>query len=138
MLRELDKYAEKLKDLPDNKTKILLAHSPVYFADSDVRARLKEFDLVFAGHTHNGAVPPGLQEIWRGKRGIMSPHKRILSRQIQRIGLYKNQLIVLGAITTITGSELADSAFPTNVATIEVVNEVMKKPRMKRTYKKAA
>ena len=61
----------------------------------------------------------------------------ILSRQIQRIGLYKNQLIILGAVTTVTASEFLDSAFPTNVATIRIVNEAMKKPRIKRHYKKA-
>ena len=137
LLDEIDRLSSKLSNLPANKPKILLVHSPFYFADPDAKKRLSEFDFILAGHTHNGLVPPGFQEIWRGHRGIVTPHKRILSRQIQRIGLYKNQLIILGAVTTVTASEFLDSAFPTNVATIRIVNEAMKKPRIKRHYKKA-
>ena len=138
LLNELDRLKDKITNLPNKKPRILLAHSPFYFADTDVKERLSEFDFILTGHTHNGVVPPVLQEIWRGRRGILSPHKRILSRQIARIGLYKNQLIVLGAVTTIAASGLLDSAFPTNVATIEIINDKFKKPRIKRHYKKAS
>ncbi len=138
LIEELDRLSKKISNLPVNKPKILLAHSPFYFADPDVKERLSEFDFILTGHTHNGVVPPVLHEIWRGRRGILLPYKRILSRQIARIGFYKNQLIVLGAVTTIVTSGLLNSAFPTNVATIEIVNEKMKKPKIKRHYKKAA
>lgn len=137
LMDELNKLSEKMTNLPARKTKILLAHSPFYFTDSDVREKLSEFDFIFAGHTHNGAVPPVLQEVWRGKRGIISPHKRILSKQITRMGLYKNQLIVLGAVTTISASGFLNSAFPTNVATVEIIDTDLKKPVIKRCYRKS-
>ena len=136
LLNELKDLNKKINKLPTKKPKILLVHSPLYLADSDVQKYLSGFDFVFAGHTHNGVVPPILQEIWRGRRGMVSPYKTILPKQVTRIGLYNNRLIVLGAVTTIATSKLLNSAFPTNVATIEIINNKLDKPNIKRRYKK--
>ena len=123
LLEKLDDLSNFCSKLPKRKTKILLTHSPVHLLDEPVKEKLSEFDFRFAGHMHNGVVPPFLNEIWRGHRGIMSPTKRFFQDDIARTGLYDDQLIVLGAVSTIQkgAGRLAalNRAFPINIATIE-------------------
>lgn len=118
LLETLRKNADHFKKMPANKTKILLVHSPIYMTDPDVREYLDEFDFILAGHMHNGVVPPVLQEIWPGHRGIFTANKRLFANQNTRLGLYDNKFIALGAIITMPDKKL-DALFPTNVATIE-------------------
>ena len=127
LLKELKKNAARLKNLPKNKTKIILMHSPTYLTDPDIRKYLSEFDFVFAGHMHNGVVPPILQKVWRGHRGFITATKKFFADQNTRLGLYGDKLIVLGAVTTIPpnakGLKLFGVVFPANVAVVEINHE---------------
>ncbi len=140
LLEKLDELTEFTTKLPKKKTKILLVHSPVHMLDESVKEKLKEFDFVFAGHMHNGVVPPLLNEIWRGHRGIISPSKHLFKNHNTRVGLYDNQLIVLGAITTIQKGAGAfhalNRAFPIYYATVETSrNELYaRKPDIRKKY----
>ncbi len=142
LLEKLDEFAEFTTKLPKNKTKILLIHSPVHLLDGAIKAKLSEFDFIFAGHMHNGVVPPLLNEIWRGRAGIITPSKHLFKNHNTRTGLYDDQLIVLGAVTTIqkgAGSlRFLNRAFPVNYATIETShNEVYaRKPDIRKKYEK--
>ena len=142
LINELRKNAARLKNLPKNKAKIFLMHSPTYLADSDVCKYLDEFDFVFAGHMHNGVVPPILQEIWRGHRGFVTATKKIFANQNTRLGLYGGKPVVLGAVTTVTPKAkeygLIDAIFPANVALVEISHKKSDgtKPSVKRRYKK--
>ena len=127
LLKELKKNAARLKNLPKNKVKIILIHSPTCLTDPDVCKYLNEFDFVFAGHMHNGIVPPILQKIWRGHRGFVTATKKFFADQNTRLGLYGDKLIVLGAVTTIPpnvkGHKLFDVVFPANAAIVEIGRE---------------
>lgn len=142
LLEKLDDLTEFTTDLPKKKTKIMLVHSPVHLLDDAVKPKLAEFDFVFAGHMHNGVVPPLLNEIWRGHRGILTPAKDLFKDHNTRTGLYNNQLIVLGAITTVQKGagklRFLDGLFPTSYATITTShNEADKrKPDVRNKYEK--
>ena len=140
LLEQLDEFAEFTAKLPKKKTKIMLVHSPVHVTNETVKEKLKEFDFIFAGHMHNGVVPPLLNELWRSKSGILTPSKHIFTNHNTRIGLYSNQLIVLGAVTTIQKGAGAlrvfNHAFPVNYATVETSrNEAYaRKPDIRKKY----
>ena len=140
LLEKLDELTEFTTKLSKKKTKILLVHSPVHLLDETVKAKIAEFDFVFAGHMHNGVVPPLLNEIWRGRKGIITPSKHVFANHNTRSGLYENQLIVLGAVTTIQkGAKplgFLNHAFPVNYATIETThNEAdSRKPDIHKKY----
>ena len=142
LLDILTKNSKKLSKLPKHKTKILLIHSPFHILDEPIAEKLQEFDFIFAGHMHNGVVPPLLNEVWRGHRGIITPSKHLFRNQNTRSGLYKNQLIVLGAVTTIQKGakplSFLNGAFPVNYATVETShNEVYaRKPDRRNKYEK--
>ena len=123
LLQKLDELSEFTTNLPKRKTKIMLTHSPVHLLDDNVQEKLSEFDFVFAGHMHNGVVPPLMNEAWRGKRGIITPTKHLFTNHNTRTGLYGDKTIVLGAITTIQkGAKplgFLNNAFPVNYATVE-------------------
>jgi len=142
LLQKLDELTEFTTKLPAKKTKIMLVHSPVHLLDDAVKAKISEFDFVFAGHMHNGVVPPLLDEVWRGHRGILTPSKHLFKDHNTRSGLYGSQLIVLGAVTTVQkGSgklRFLNSAFPVNYATITTShNEAdSRKPDVRKKYEK--
>jgi predicted MPP superfamily phosphohydrolase len=132
----------KTTDLPKHKTKILLVHSPARITEKSVAKKLTEFDFIFAGHMHNGVVPPLLNEIWRGHSGILTPDKHLFANQNTRIGLYGNNLIVLGALTTVQSGAgriaFINHIFPVYVATVETTkNDIYaRKPDIHHKYHK--
>lgn len=137
---ELEKVAASFEKLPKNKTKIILIHSPAFLKEPSIRKHLENFDFIIAGHMHNGIVPPLLHEIWRGHSGITTPTKKFFRDHNTRLGLYDNQFIELGAITTVhKGSKpfgWANSLFPTYVATIKISHNIAdeRKPDVKNKY----
>ena len=142
LLEKLDEADDFITKLPKKKTKILLVHSPVHLLNESVTNKVKEFDFILAGHMHNGVVPPLLNEIWRGHSGIITPSKHLFKNHNTRSGLYSNQLIVLGAITTIQKGAGAfrflNHAFPTYYTTIKTThNEAdSRKPDFAKKYEK--
>jgi len=139
---ELEKVAASFEKLPKHKTKIILIHSPAFLKEPSIRKHLENFDFILAGHMHNGIVPPLLHEIWRGHSGIATPTKKFFRDHNTRLGLYDNQFIGLGAVTTVhKGSKpfgWANTLFPTYVATIEVGHNIAdeRKPDVKNKYEK--
>ncbi len=142
LLEKLDDLSEFTTKLPKKKTKIMLVHSPVHIMCENAKAKLTEFDFIFAGHMHNGVVPPVLNEIWRGHRGIITPSKHVFKDHNTRIGLYQNQLIVLGAVTTIQKGakpfSFLNAAFPVNYTTVETSHKEVyaRKPDIYKKYEK--
>ena len=142
LINKLDAISKKLEKLPKHKTKIALIHSPAHLTDERTKPALDNFDFVLAGHMHNGIVPPFLNEIWRGHRGIVTPGKRFFQDYNTRIDLYGENLIVLGAVTTIQAGakplSWLNHAYPINCVTIETShNELYKrKPDIHKKYEK--
>ncbi|MBP5634599.1 metallophosphoesterase [Candidatus Saccharibacteria bacterium] len=138
----LKKVSYAFEKLPKRKTKILLVHSPAFLKEKAIRKHLNNFDFILAGHMHNGVVPPLLHEIWRSHAGIATPDKKFFRDHNCRLGLYDDQFICLGAVTTVhKGSKplgWANSFFPTYVATIKVGHNSAdaKKPDVKHKYER--
>ena len=128
--------------LPAKKTKLFLVHSPVHLNNNAVKDALSPFDLVLAGHMHNGVVPPILQDLWRKKRGLFAPSKEFFKDYNSRIGLYGDKLITLGAVTTVQPKtrffgHMSD-IFPTYLAEISTSHNTAdeRKPDIKSKYEK--
>ena len=140
--QQIDAVKEQFAKLPAKKTKLFLAHSPIFLNEPSIKQRLAAFDLVLAGHMHNGAVPPLLQDLWRKKRGLFTPSKEFFKDYNSRIGLYGDQLICLGAVTTIQPKTQfigkLSALFPVYLAEISIAHNTAdeRKPDIKRKYEK--
>ena len=90
-----------IHNLPKNKIKMILIHSPVYLNDKEISLELNEFDYFISGHMHNGCVPPILNEIWNSTRGFIAPDRRLFPDNERNTLKNKNdKIIVNGPITT--------------------------------------
>ena len=142
LIDKLSTMSQTIAKFPKHKTKILLIHSPVHLSNQTVKSYLDNFDFVIAGHMHNGVVPPLINEAWRSKRGFLTPSKHLFKDFNTRTGLYDNNLIVLGAVTTIQkgAGRLAwlNNAFPVNYTTIETSHKEVysRKPDIYKKYEK--
>ena len=136
-LREIP--ADKLHNLPPNKVKLALAHSPFCLFNQEVETFFSGFDFTISGHTHNGAVPPIINDFWRSDRGLSAPGNAKIFPDHARAGLFGKHLIC-GAVTTISTSarklSFLNTAFPINIATLELSNNIVyqRKPNIKRKY----
>ena len=140
MLHDLREIPSKLlSNLPKNKVKIALIHSPFHLFDEEISAYFDNFDFTISGHSHNGAVPPILNDFWRSDRGISAPGNAKLFPEHARAGLYGNH-IICGAATTISNSarklKFLNAAFPINIATLELDKSPLhaRKPDIHKKY----
>lgn len=95
-----------LKKLNPNKVKVLLIHSPIHMTNKEILPLIKDYDLILSGHMHNGVVPPILDGIIKGNKGLIAPNKTLFpdnSRGIKEIDIdnKKVYLIITGGITKI-------------------------------------
>ena len=94
---------QKLPDLP----RIFLIHSPVH---GDVlKSELKDFDLILAGHMHNGCLPRPFLKL-PGTRGFIAPSKDLFPKYARgRDG----KLVTLSSVTTLPKTlHLFNRVFP--------------------------
>ena len=142
MLSDLDSLDQKLiNNLPKHKAKITIIHSPVFLTDSQVAAKLYEFDYFISGHMHNGVIPPIINDFWHSDRGFIAPGKKLFPRNARtKITNPSDKIITLGAVSTIQDSAkpitFMNGLFPINIATLELTkNESLaRKPDIKHQY----
>lgn len=142
MLSDLDSLDQKLiSNLPKHKAKIAIIHSPVFLIDSQIAAKLYEFDYFISGHMHNGVVPPIINDFWRSDRGLVAPGKKLFPRNARtKITSPYDKIITLGAVSTIQDSAkpitFLNSLYPINIATLELTNNELlaRKPDIKHQY----
>ena len=79
MLEDLA-LVELSSQLKSDKPNIGLIHSPLWLNEEKLRPLLQGYQLILAGHMHNGMVPPGLDELWSGHMGLIEPNKKILAK----------------------------------------------------------
>lgn len=96
---------EKLK-IENRNYNLLLIHSPIHVLEENTyeNTDVKKIDLILSGHTHNGVMPPILDDIFKGNNGLFSPSNKWFSKAKFTRGKcqYKNtNLIINGAITKI-------------------------------------
>ena len=106
LLESRDILISQLKSLKENivskddKLAFILIHSPIYLKDDAVKNILDDYDYFVSGHMHNGCVPPGIYEIWRSSKGIISPDKSLFPNNARNTLKTKDdKLIVSGPIT---------------------------------------
>lgn len=142
MLSDLDSLDQKLiNNLPKHKARIAIIHSPVFLTDSQVAAKLYEFDYFISGHMHNGVIPPIINDFWHSDRGFIAPGKKLFPRNARaKITNPSDKIITLGAVSTIQDSAkpitFMNGLFPINIATLELTkNELLaRKPDIKHQY----
>ena len=141
LLKLFSAHKDKIHDLPKDKLKFAVIHSPVYLQDKDIRAKLKEFDFVISGHMHNGVVPPIFNELIPNQKGIIAPAKRFLPTTTRNTyKAYADQLIVLGPVTTFHKCSgvvhYLNALYPTYLAMLEFTKEqkYARKPYIGRKY----
>ena len=125
MNKELDKY-KVCNDLP-NKYRVLLMHSPLCLKYKDIKEKLNCYDLILCGHMHNGVMPPILDDIFRGNRGIVSPNKRLFPKFARGIIKNNNTVVISSGITKMARNlifplRILNIFFPIGINVIEFSN----------------
>ena len=101
LLKELNKNKKIISDLPKDKLKILMFHSPVNLKNKKMTNKLKEFDYFVCGHMHNGCVPPIINELWNSSRGLIGPIGNFfVSNERNTLRKKEDKLIVNGPVIT--------------------------------------
>ncbi len=72
---DLSKIDSLVKNLPDDKFKIFLTHSPEPIQEEINQELLKDYNLIIAAHYHNGAVPEFLDGIIPKNKGLVTPRR---------------------------------------------------------------
>ena len=88
---------QRLSEIKLNSSKynILLFHSPLNFTKEEI-AGINNFDLVLAGHTHNGLTP----HIFPGNFGFIEPHHGLYIKNARNsFKSGKSLVIISGGIT---------------------------------------
>lgn len=129
MLEQLREY-KKLLIPSQQKLAISLIHSPLCLTEDEVSKKLLNFQLILAGHTHNGVVPPIIDEIWKTNTGIIEPNKKLIAKNARGIVSLptdkdtKSFVNITGGITKISATsntilQPLNSLFPISVDIIE-------------------
>lgn len=103
----LDSQIDLIKNLPSNKPKIALIHSPIRLASQNVLKRLNNYDLILSGHTHNGMVPEFLNFVFKDNMGIIAPNNKLFpeiakGKIVKSIGKKEITIIINGAYTKLS------------------------------------
>ena len=85
----------------------MLIHSPIRITNQEVLKKLKDYDLLLSGHTHNGMVPDIMSKLFKTNQGIIAPNKKLFPSiargKIERyIGNKKITIIITGGITKLS------------------------------------
>lgn len=101
LLNNIKNNEKIITNLPNDKLKLFMFHSPVNLNNKMIKDELKEFDYFISGHMHNGCVPPIISELWNSNKGIISPLGKLFQEN-ERNTLNKNEdkLIVNGPVIT--------------------------------------
>lgn len=129
----LSELKNKLPNIKKDFYNILLIHSPINIL-SDITIKetnLKNVSLILSGHTHNGMMPPILDDLVKGNKGIFSPDGTWFWKTKNTRGKYEIEdktLIVNGAITKIHGCSpkwlvLLNELFPMSIDIIDLKGE---------------
>lgn len=129
----LNELKNKLPRVKDDCYNILLIHSPINILDNITikETNLKNVFLILSGHTHNGMMPPILDNLIKGNTGIFSPDGTWFWKAKKTRGKYKLEdktLIINGAITKIHGCSpkwmvLLNELFPMSIDIIDLKGE---------------
>lgn len=135
---------KRLRELPRNKVKLFVTHSPIVLQNPGVLHYTEPFDYVASGHTHNACTPPGLLEIWRSTRGIIAPNHQFFQKNMRNtLRKRKDKILVNGSLVTFpkcTGiMQNFEFLFPSYYSVMEFTNDHQydtEKVKIKRKYQR--
>jgi predicted MPP superfamily phosphohydrolase len=139
-LKSLKSVEKKIKNLPKDKLKVALIHSPASLSNKDIKSELSEFDYFISGHMHNGLVIPGVAELWHSDCGVVSPSRKLIAKntRLSRRTL-KEGLIITGAVTTwhesVGLAHNLNALYPSYFTTVKFVSDKeFKEPKVHKRY----
>ncbi|MGM9834270.1 MAG: metallophosphoesterase [Bacilli bacterium] len=100
----LKELQNKIPQMDNKKYNILLCHTPLYVLTPKTINILNNINLILSGHMHNGVVPPIIDAIFKGNKGIFSPDGTWFFKTKFTRGIYNLEnktLIISGGITKI-------------------------------------
>ncbi len=74
-------HSELKEDLP----KVFITHSPASINDNRIKDLLSVYDVIIAGHYHNGCVPAMLENIYPKNAGIITPKLDLFPKQARGV-----------------------------------------------------
>lgn len=107
LVKHLTNNRKLIGKLPRELPKVILIHSPIKLTNKEVLNKLKEYDLILSGHTHNGMVPGILKSLFPKNKGLIAPNKTLFP-EIAKGKIEVNQdnkkitIIINGAITKLS------------------------------------
>lgn len=107
LVKHLSNNRKLISKLPRELPKVILIHSPIKLTNKEVLNKLKEYDLILSGHTHNGMVPGILKSLFPKNKGLIAPNKTLFP-EIAKGKIEVNQdnkkitIIINGAITKLS------------------------------------
>ena len=120
--------------LPEDKTTILLCHSPSHIMREEMRNRypwLDEFHLILEGHMHRGMVFPWMESWFPENRGLIAPSKRCFFPKYARgtVTTEHGLSIISGGVTKLSSTaprvlRSFNQCYPPEMEWIEVREKV--------------
>lgn len=136
LLGELRCLKRKLKNMPEDKIRIAMIHSPIFLKDKEVENELIDFDYYLSGHMHNGCVPPILCELVNSDLGVVAPNKSLLPKNTRNtLKSINDKLLVTGSVTMFHECSglmpIFNVMYPTYVSVINFTNNNYKSKKIK-------
>lgn len=101
LLKDLKAHLKELRNLPKDKLKFVLIHSPIHVDSIEAQAYLSDFDYILTGHMHNGCVPAFLLPLWKSTRGLIAPSGALFPKnERDTLRFQEDKLLVNGPLTT--------------------------------------
>ena len=137
MIKEINKYKVNENVLSD-RLNILLLHSPRCIEECS--SLLNKYDLILAGHMHNGMVLPIIDELFKGNRGIIAPNKKLFPKYARGVITNDNVLIISSGITKLSNManillRWTNVLFPIGINIIKISNKKCKTNNSYKYYK---
>lgn len=106
LLEDMNRHADLFREKRTDKPQILQFHSAVHTKHEEVQTLLQNFDQIYSGHTHQGVIPPILDEIIPGNGGFISPQKTLFPKIARGVfETYSGSIVLItGGIITIQES----------------------------------
>ena len=103
--------------------------------------KLSYFDYFITGHMHNGCIPPIINEIIKGNKGIISPTKKLFPKNTRNtITTIEDKLLVNGPITTFHERtkilQIFNIFYPINMSILEFKKSNKEDLKIKYEYSK--
>lgn len=118
-----------LLNINNNTYNISLIHNPFNLTDKLISNKLKGYNLILSGHTHNGLVPPLLEKCWHSNTGLVSPSRDFFPNNARGIiTLSKDRyLIISSGITKLSYAsgiyKLGNFIFPSQIEKIVITSK---------------